>query len=657
MANTEDNKILERKARSLIMTKNAPPATMELVRGLFTNVGISPNERHRAIIAALEKCPDKPVNEITDDFVSELNNNMQNKTVLGKSPSAINTKSGTVSDHFHTETSFYIDDLYKRYKLYKFFKIRYLARRDNRLSLGFKKRLIPSRRLLKALNELYELQETLLSRLSVITMDILNDDSIDDATCFNYLRMMRNWLSERPLLSHSYDGIKWMERANFEREFKNYLYSAFSFQRLSAEMKERLVKQVESKLILMTDLRKDEVFDADSDSVKRDKEKRNFECDKEILSFLRLLRMFLYGSNSDDNALSETLQRKYKVYDYNGFLMMITEALIYQRPAQIEDVVYKFNIKTPEVSKVKWSYSEDYLKKIGKDALAHNRKQMDYLRDKLIAYDTINTLLNVRDRGVDVVTRGVGFQWQKVNKNKYDAEEIFKSDFPTFIEGAILFFNNMFTPLINGTKIVFRDKTKKEFASSIFADEFFSDEMKSLKKLIGLFHEFRTNNPMVMVSREEAIKIMRRQIASMDHVESLLRNAGDFFYNVAKKLLPHYEGHQRWSSSSNSTVLQNVIHTPLATASRGIEAEAQKINRPLPFSDCTIVAFNRPGLLSGGLEGKKLFENNIGDGAIGFMMAFVYQVANLCNNAELFNDLDERAKILRRIDELNREIK
>lgn len=569
------------------------------------------------------------------------------------------SKAKTISsgDHFHTETSFYIDDLYKKYKLFKFFKIRYLVRRNNRLSIGFKKHLIPTKRLLKALLEIYAVQDLLLSRLSVIIMDILNDESIDDPTCFNYLRIIRAWLIERPLSKQSYDAIRWMERANFEREFKSYLYNAFSFRRLSKETKERIIKQIEDKLPLMADLKKDDIFDSDSDSVKREKEKRNFECDRQMLSFLSLFRAFVYGADIGENILPDVLKTKYKVTSYDAFLMMIVETLIYQRPAQMEDVIYKFEIKTPEVSTVRWNYSEEYLKKVGKDALARNRKMLLYLHDKLGIYDTVYTLLNVRDRGMSVITRGVGFQWKQVDKSKNNPEEVLQSDFLTYVEGAVLFFSNMFVPLINGSRIVFKDKAKKEIVSSIFTDEFYSYEVTFLKRLINHFHDFRNENPTLILSKEESLKIMRKQIASMDHVEILLRNTGNCFYNIAKKLLPFYERHRRWVSAGGGHISEEILRTPLTSAFHNIEDESEKTDRPLPFADCIISAFTRPGRLSGGLEGKTLFDSVAGDGAIGFMMAYAYQMASLCQNAELSHDLDERTKIMRRIEDVNKDIK
>jgi hypothetical protein len=79
-----------------------------------------------------------------------------------------------------TETSFYIDDLRRKYRSSKLFRKRHLARRDNRLGLGFRKRLIPTRRMMRLLDDLYVMQEKILTRLPVILTNILNDENIED---------------------------------------------------------------------------------------------------------------------------------------------------------------------------------------------------------------------------------------------------------------------------------------------------------------------------------------------------------------------------------------------------------------------------------------------------------------------------------------------
>ncbi|MDR3237368.1 MAG: hypothetical protein LBT84_02565 [Spirochaetia bacterium] len=657
MSTTEDNKALERKARYLISNKEIPPSTMSLVRSYITNLGISPDERYKTIIGLIKNCPDKAAMELED--VKETKETKEVKDTRDiraekKKPAAKSAKQepAQFSDHSHTDTSLYIDEIYRRFKPFKFFKIRYLARRNNRFNIGFKKRLIPSKKLLKALADVYAMQSELLARLPLITMNILNDESIDNPTSFNYLRMIRNWLTEQPLAAASYDNIKWMERANFEREFKKYLCDAFAFQRLNDDKKDSIQKHVKEKLILMEDLKKEDVYGEDSDLVKKEKEQRNFEIDKKIYYFVNLLHSFMYDDddNNKDNPVYDMLHERYGINGYNTLMTMIIQALIYQRQAKIEDFVYKFEVKSPEVSSVDWNYSDEYLKKVGKDPGSRNQKVLEQLRERLVPYDVINTMLEIKDGDIDLVTKGVGTQWKIIDKNKVSPIEVFNNDFPVFLEGGVLFFKNLFVPLINGSALIFNDREKKEIVSSIFAQDFFIDDIKSLKKLLTDIHEFRSENPMLVVSRDETVRIMRGQIVSMNHVETLVRGAGDFFYNIAKKLFPYYDSHTQWIKSEKPKTTLAAVRTPLVLPET---EDSAKPKGALPFYDCLIIGFDKPAPLTAALENKKII-GLMGDGIIDNLLAYSYQAANFCLNAELLHDIEERSNIIHRIDDLEK---
>ncbi|MCL1911030.1 MAG: hypothetical protein FWG13_02355, partial [Leptospirales bacterium] len=622
---TEDIKSLERMVSHLMASKEIPPSTMGIVRPLISNIGVSPEERYRTIIRMLENLPEK--NDGTEKKQKEQK----------EQPKKPDNKDEPV-DHFHTETSLYIDSLYRAFRRFKFFKIRYLARRNNHFNIGFKKRLIPSKKLLKALEDIYAMQDEILARLPAISKNILDDGEIDDPTCFNYLRIIRNWLTGRPLVSLDYSVIKWMERNNFERELKDYLYNAFAIRSLGSDKKDRILKQVKDKLSLMKDLSRAEVISEESDAAKKDKERANYGIDKKIYYYMTLLRSFLYD-DSGHNPISEMLLEKYGVSGgYNELIMMIIQALIYQRRAKAEDFVYKFEVKAPEVSSINWNYSDEYLKKIGKDSSSRRQKVVERLKERLVVYDIINDMLETKDGDKDLVEKGVGLQWKIIDKNKAAPAEVFNNDFPVFLDSGVIFFNNLFAPILAGEQLVLNDREKKEIVSSIFAKDIFSDEIRYIGNILNDFNSFRNDNPMLVLSREEVVRILQGKIVSMDHVESIMRNTGNLFYKIAQKLFPYYYRHRQWITSENPKTKLSIIRTPIAA-----DGEPQD---PIPFYDCVIKGFGKPAPLAAGLEGKKIIGTAFGEGVIDFILAYSYQVANLCLNAELVRNMEERDGII-----------
>lgn len=644
-ANREESKKLERRARSLLMTKQISASKMGLIRSLRANSGLNADDRNRTIIGLLQSCPDRAELQIKKNIKSPLTA----KAKEARSKNGREQISFSSGDHSPTETSFYIDYLKRKYRSLKLFKVRYGVKRKNRFNLGFRKRLIPTRKFMKVLGAIYSMQDTVLSRLPTVAMDILNDRDIDDPVCFNYLRLMRSWLAERPL-SAGYKSVKWMERANFEREFKEYLYTAFAIQKVSPEKKEEVLKIVESKLLLMPDLQKEKIFDADSDEDRRSKEKHNMDCDRQAMSYLALVKAFLFSENDEGSAVSAMLRSEFDINGYNKFLMMIIEVLIYQRPIALEDFIYKFEVRTAEVSSDEWNYSEEYLKKIGKDKTARRYKSQSPIREKLAFYDGIYALLRVHDGENELVPKCVGVQWNQIDKNKNNPEALFKDDFPVFLDGAVQFFNNTFLPLLDGSAILFKDELGRKITSKLFAKEIFSDELKTFRKILNDLHNFRTENPMLTVSRNEVVKIMRGQMVSMSHVERIIRGVGNFFYNTGSRLFPYYDRHRRWLSGENPEPASNLMRRPVAYT---VPSEELTNAAPFPFYDCVIEAFDRPAPLSGALENKKLIGGIPGEGVIGYVLAYCYQTANMCLNAELSDDMAKREQIVKRLKEIS----
>ena len=570
MAQSEESRKLERRARSLMTTKVIPSAKMDIVRSLMNNSDIIPDERYSAIIELLQGCEDREVRETVD--MQQERKPAARRRVPGPANGGEQAPSG---DYSPTETSFYVDDLLRRYRHLKLFKKRYLVRRNNRFNLGFRKRIIPTRKFLRLLQDLYAMQESLVARISPVTMDILNDESIEDPTVFNYLRQIRAWLLEEPLGSQGFDSVKWMERASFEREFRQYLYNCLAFRRLGAELKEAILLQFENKLRAMEDLKKEDIFNNDPDPVKREKEKRNLSREKKIYEYMLLFRAFMYGEMEEGNTLSDHLKLYYRVESFNSLLMMIIEVLVYQRPVTAGEFVSRYSVRAPEVSSELWNYSEDYLKKVGKDPESRRAREREHVKERLGSYELIYKMLKVEDRGINILSRAAETQWKQVDKNKNDPETTFRENFMLYLDAVVQFFKNTFILLLNGSEIKFRDQTRDEFLSAVFSREVFMDEVASFEKLLNEIHAFRSNNPTMAVSREEAVKIMKGQINSMNHVHDIISGTGEFFYAVAHRLLEFYNEHRRWIFQGSPRIDRAVLRGPVKPVATGEAGESR----------------------------------------------------------------------------------
>ena len=297
MPSENDIKKLERRARSLLLNKDIPSGKMELVRSLMKNEDLLPDERYRTIINLVQSCPDKKV-EL--DPVPKK----KEKAATGTASGGRRRKSGDVAAG-PTETAFYFDYLWGKYKHLKLFKRRYLVHRDNRLGIGFRKRLIPTKKMLKLLRDLAEFQEQIMTRLSPILMEMLRDEDMKSPVAFNYLRRFRSWIMDQPLVKHNYEAVKWMERPHFEREFRKYCINFFAFQKLEPEIREDILLTVENKLRLLEDLKKEDLLSSDSDSSRSGKERRNLNREKKIYDYMFLMRSFLHGDITDENSVAK----------------------------------------------------------------------------------------------------------------------------------------------------------------------------------------------------------------------------------------------------------------------------------------------------------------------------------------------------------------
>ena len=142
---SDDIKKLERRAKAMLLDKDIPPAKMDVVRSLLNNSEIAPWERYGAIISLIQTCPDKPRPKQRAERVE-----IKSSRAVRRSPS---------SEEAHEQRravvlepgSIFVNLLYAKYRNLRLFKKRYLIHAPNRLGIGIRKRLIPSKRMLSVI--------------------------------------------------------------------------------------------------------------------------------------------------------------------------------------------------------------------------------------------------------------------------------------------------------------------------------------------------------------------------------------------------------------------------------------------------------------------------------------------------------------------------
>src|SRR4030042_1506503 len=169
MISQEELKKIERRARAMLTSKDIPPHKQEVVRSLMNNRQLKPEDKYQAIIELVQSCPDKKVILYQDEEV-------QPEPARKKKAAKAVTEFQKAPELFApTETSYYIDELHNKYRTLKLFRKRYLVHRNNRIGIGMRKRLVPSKTMLKIMKYLSEVQGGMTPRLWAIMMEILKD--------------------------------------------------------------------------------------------------------------------------------------------------------------------------------------------------------------------------------------------------------------------------------------------------------------------------------------------------------------------------------------------------------------------------------------------------------------------------------------------------
>lgn len=637
-------KKLERRAKALLLRKSIPPVKMDIVRSLMQSESILPEEKYNTIIDLIQSCPDKPVKVLRREKV-ELREPQRVETTI-PSETEIAEKKRSIEP---TDTSLYVDRLYRKYRRLKFFKRRYIIHANNRFGFGFKKRLIPSKRLMKVLRELSDHQEKIASRLSLILIEILNDESIQDATAFNYLRVFRRWIMDTPLIRYNLDIIKWMDRSDFESELRSYTVGFFSFRLLDSETREQILLMAENKVRILDDFKKEIVNEKDSEQLKRAKEKRNLAREKLIYEYMMNLRVFMSSVTDSNDSVSRYLNTNYSIESLSQFLLIILEALVFKREIEADKIIAYYEITSPVVSSEVWDYSLDYLKKIGKDPESRRKRYINELKNQLAPLEELYLLLKFTPSGSNLLQSAFEYQWKHVDKKKSDYESIYKDDFFSFIYGCLNFFNNSYISFIVDSVIYFYDRNKNHLEGSVFNSSYFEKEVVLINEILEEIYFFKSNNPNLTISRGEALRIINGEIRSMSNIATILRRIGSLFYQIGWEMHGLFSSHKKWLMHDGKLRDVEDIRTP---RKRGEYEFYEETGRPLPFYDCTIKGFQNGTALSNLHKGKGLVSNGIGEGIFVEIIAFCYQIAYECKDDEILNDLSERKDLLRRIKEL-----
>jgi hypothetical protein len=389
---------------------------------------LSYEERYTRIIRFVKKLPDKEISEIEDEDEDEKSQDIK--------------QTGQVSDEKHTDSKkkksdklkanrnfiigptkskLYINDIYHNFKDYKLFKIRYIARRDNKLGYGWNKRLIPTKKFLTLMDDIKSFQDDVLSRLQPILEIILKDESIVTPLEFNYLRQLRRWMIITPFAYMQYEKIRWMEQANFERELKSYIVYFHSFMRMNPDTREVVIALVEKFIRKEPDLAKEEITGFEEKSVLAQKEKDNYNKEKYISEYLGTIRSFMAIHKESDSLLAEFLKEKYGIPTLEEVLHIALEALVFHKPFSDSELREYFDVQPLSVSPVLWDLNSERLKLYGKDIESMKKKRLEKLKRNIFLYDTVYQIVKMDDGGKNILVKSVEDLWKHIDRIKSDA--------------------------------------------------------------------------------------------------------------------------------------------------------------------------------------------------------------------------------------------
>ncbi len=640
---------LERKARALIAGKDIPKSRMDVVRALLVNETLNPEERYLSIIDLIKSCPDKKARRPERGRIVAADS----RQWIAAGTDEPRAARDDVADLYSPlESSENVDAILQKYRHLKLFRKRYLVHRNNRFGIGFRKRLIPTRRLQGIFSMIYGYQEELSSALSKVMNRILEDENEKDPTLFNYVKLLRKWLSSAPMIKYRYDELKWMERHQFEREFRSYAATFFSVKKIDARVKESILEGVTRRLRPADDPTKN-ARSADRQTEKKKSTDRAFhQKEKETYHLVLLLRSFLSTLNDDELPLSDLVRGKTGVKNLSELLLVAMEALVFQRLIAHENMISYYGIEAVAVSGEEWDYSEDLLKKYRKDRESLSGDRTAHLKNEMARYDTLHFLLHLTEEGENLLIRAADDQWKIVDKKHYNTRLIYTENFFAFLDAVINYFYNAFVPLLNGTKFVFRDAAHHEFESALFSPYYFESDIQRLNEILNEIHRFRSDNPSMAVTWSEVKKTMEGRESSPSHLWRFILGLGEFFYRIAAALHEVYESHKLWVYAGKQLKDASAVRKPMEP--QGAACQDDEAGRPLSFYDCSIVLVPKTKIIEKNIAGKRLLNDAMDDGILIKLIAFAYQSAYECFNKKIFSDMDRRKEIMAELKTLSK---
>ncbi len=644
MAEEKDIKKIERRAKNLLLSKDIPSGKMDIVRSLMGNASLTPDEKYSAIIELIQSCPDKPVEGPRLSSI-ELREDKKRKA-----PGPLAREGRIIPPPVGPAVSgAYIGDIQQKYKKPKLFKKRYLVHSGNRLGFWFRKRLVPTKKLLKIMEDVSAFQERVLASIDPILMNMLMDESLTDATAFNYLAQLKRRLGAVPLSKYGFDAVKWLEQKDFERELKDYTAGFFSYYLVTADMKEAVIQAVEKHARTMDGFRKEAITGKDSERTKSEKEKNNLEAEKRMFALVHNVRSFFPAGEKAESALSRYLDSKYDVPSLGYLLLAMNEALVFQREIKVESLAGYYRVSPLMVDSESFQYNIDILKKYGKDEESRKRKKVDELKEELTVFEEIYLYLKLEISGTNLLLKFFDDQWRIADRRRGDSSEEYKNDFIAFVDGLLNYFNNLPARFLDGSVIVF-ESGDETFEGRIFTESYFERELKGLEEITREFYYLRTNNPNLVVPYEELQRIFRGQIKTMSHVGAFLKKTGGFFYNFGRNLHRVLENHRLWARMGKALSDKTALRVPLDKSAR--ESLTTSEGRPIPFHDCRVKSLRENVPLMRTVAGMPVIGGDYSSGILLLIIALCYQLAFECGDEEIQGDLENRKKILSTLREL-----
>jgi hypothetical protein len=632
MAKQEEIKRIERRARAMLLNKDIPPHKQELVRSLINNKRLKPKEKWRAVIDLVQGCTDKKVvmydtRYITGTAVKKRRRAARRR--MAWSPPAIFAP---------TETSYYIDAIYRKYRSLKLFKKRYLVRRPNRFRMGIRKRLIPTKKLIKLIELIAVAQNLILSRLDAVMKNILFDETIEDPVIFNYLQIIRIWMQDAPLLlREDYESVMWMERAHFDRAFRSQVVNFYSFLMLDAHTREKILAEVEARIRALGDLKKEVMNEEDPDPDWKEKEKRNLDREGRIIEYMMLIRSFLPVDAQQESMLARRLKSYYDFQNLSELYFMIEEALVFQRPLKTEEMIAYFGIKAPSASTTVWDARGELLKRAGKDKESLEQKKREMQEVVPEPNETLYILMKYEAPLPNLLLKAYADQLRYEDHKQIDPQLTYNDFYFNFLHGLLHYFQDMYIPLLDGSPIIFRDIGREVHTGSIFSPGFFKDELSKFNSIFEVLHQFINNNPGLVLTRDRVTKIMKGEEAPPAHADLLIGSLGAFFYHIGRELQHFFDEHRKWTSLRTRSMDTELARLPIQERRKDGD---EGLGRPIPFYDCGVKELKSGSALTNGLIGERVLEDSLQDGIFVRMNAFAYQFAGDCLNENLLHDLD-----------------